>query len=179
MERFLTRRARPLLLVVLLEIVTFAALLIWCTAVVAVLFEKYIHQLTGSRMTAFLLVFGAPALVGWRLIGRWHKRRQARKIASVLDMASAEQLSWAQFEQDVSMHEPQLQNVRALVVRLWVGKYLCSIVVSGDGLQLCPADMPALDVPNGGKCEMCGAQLEKRLFGGWACRYCGTVVGKK
>lgn len=173
MEHYLTRKARPNPLVVLVEIVLFAPLAFWCCISGTIFFEEYLHQLNWAVVAAFLLLLGVPLLVCGYIIRRWYMRSKARRVAAALAWESADQVSWELFEQHADV-----RNVRAALEKLWAGKYLRNVALDFDGLKLRREDEPAQGVPNGGKCPMCGASMERRTFGGWACRYCGTVAGR-
>lgn len=177
MEHFLTKKAQPIWLLRLVECLLILPLLVWLAASVYVFFDKYIHEMSGGVVIAYLVLFGMPMAVLCLILRTRLRRRRARWIAAVLAWETEDVISWAQLDEHADM-----KNSQRLVGTLWAKRYLCNIApdfekltlhrAAAEGMQ---ADMAALQ-PR--KCVMCGAPLERRIVGDWACRHCGTVIGK-
>ncbi|MBQ7850212.1 MAG: hypothetical protein IJ343_10850 [Clostridia bacterium] len=174
MERFLTKKARPWLPWRVLEILLMLALGFWMMGGVYVLSEEAKNGFTTITVIAWLIVFGLPLLV-MVLLGRmWMNRCHAVRIARVLAWSNADELNWTQLQEMA-----KVRDVRTLVARLCEKRYLCGDTPDFVSVKLLRTqETTAGEFPHGGKCPMCGAQLEKRSSGSWACRYCGTAAGK-
>lgn len=174
MEQFLTRKARPWLLQRVLEAALMLALGIWLAGGVYVLTEEAKSGFAAIGVIAWLITFGIPLLVMVLLLRVWLNRRSAVRIARALAWANADELTWTQLQEMAEVRDAQ-----PLVARLCEKRYLRGITPDFAGVKIRQMAAPAAgEIPNGGKCPMCGAQLERRTFGDWACRYCGTVAGK-
>lgn len=173
MEQFLTRKARPFLLQRVLEAALMLALGIWLLGGVYVLTEEA-SGFTAIDVIAWLIIFGLPLLV-MVLLGRvWVNRRNAGRIARALAWANADEVPWS-----VLQEQAEVRDAQTLVARLCEKRYLRGVTPDFVSVKIRRVEAAAArEVPHGGKCPMCGAQLERRTFGDWACRYCGTVAGK-
>lgn len=173
MERYLTRKARPFWLLQLAEGLAITALLIWLAAGVYVFFDEFIRKLDVAVVLAFLILYGIPLWVLILLIRTWRRRRKARKIAGMLAWEKDNMVAWARMDEYLDMSDSQ-HLVRALCEK----KYLRNMEPEAEHLMLQHGQEDADAPMQARKCPMCGAQLERRTFGDWACRYCGTVAGK-
>lgn len=174
MERFLTRKARPWLLQRVLEAALMLALGIWLLGGIYVLTEEAAGGFTVIGVIAWLIAFGIP-LLAMALLGRvWMNRRNAARIGRTLAWINTDEVPWTVLQEQAEVRDPQ-----TLVARLCEKRYLRGVTPDFVSVKIRRVEEPAAaEVPHGGKCPMCGAALEKRTFGDWACRYCGTVIGK-
>lgn len=177
MEHFLTKKAQPVWLLRLAEGLLIPPLLVWLAAGVYVFFDKYIHELNFGVLIAYIVLFALPLAVLCLILRTWLRRRNARKIASALAWETEGVIPWAQLDDHADVRDSQ-----RMVEKLWAKGYLCNIEPDFEKLTLNreaaegnPAGKTALQAR---KCAMCGAPLEKRTWGDWACRHCGTVAGK-
>lgn len=177
MEHYLTRKARPNWLLRLVEGLLIPPLLVWLAAGVYVFFDKYIHELDFAVVLAYVVLFVLPLAVLCLILRTWLRRRNARKIAAVLAWETEDVIPWAQLDEHADVRDAQ-----RLVEKLWAKGYLRSIEPDFEKLTLQrenAAGDPAEKTPlQARKCTMCGAPLEQRTFGDWACRHCGTVAGR-
>lgn len=173
MKSFLTKKARPCWLIRLVEVVVVGALLVWIAAGLYVLCGEYVEGLDLADVAAYFILIGIPAAVVGFVLARWMLRSGAKKIDRVLALETADGLSWAQLEEKAGVRDAQ-----ALVMRLCDKGYLCCVGPEYDMLTI-DHEAASADGVTIRHCPNCGALLEKRTFGDWACRYCGTVAGKK
>lgn len=172
MEHYLTRKARPNWLLGLMEPLLFVALGFWCAVGVDVTVERFSRSLAPQEVFACLVVVGVPLAVWCWLLRRWMLRRSALKAARVLAQQHQTVVTWAHLE------DAGLRNAQRLLGKLWEKDYLHNITCGEPGVMLAMPEGTVSPAPNGGKCAMCGAPLERRTFGDWACRHCGTVAGR-
>lgn len=176
MEQFLTRKARPVWLLRALEALQVVAYAIWLAAGLSVMLDDPPYGLELVEIIAYLLLFGLPCWVLVRIIRAWKLRAKARKLAETLAWETTDEIQWTTLDEHTGVGDSQ-----RLVEKLHRKGYLRNITPDFDKLTLhrAPADTGAAEgAPSVRKCPMCGAQLERRTFGDWACRYCGTVAGK-
>lgn len=177
MEHFLTKKAKPIWLLRLAEGLLIPPLLVWLAAGVYVFFEKYIHELSGGVVIAYLVLFALPLAMLCLILRTWLRRRNARKIAAALAWETEDVIPWAQLDEHAEVKDSQ-----RIVGKLWAKHYLRNIepdfgklTLHREVAEVSPAENMALQTR---KCPMCGAHLEKRSWGDWACRHCGTVISK-
>lgn len=177
MEHFLTRRARPFWLLQMVEGVLIPPLLVWLAAGVYVFFDTYIHELSFSILIAYIVLFALPLAVLCLILRARLRRRNARKIAAALARETQDVIPWTQLDEHADV-----RDAKRMVEKLWTKGYLRNIEPDFEKLTLqreaAEGDPAARAALQARKCAMCGAPLEKRSWGDWACRHCGTVAGK-
>ena len=177
MPLFLTKKARPGWLRRTLEAVLGTAAAVWLAAGTSVLMDELASGIDAFEGIAYVILWGLPLWLLVMLISAWRLRAQAEKLTAKLIWETEDEIAWATLDEHTGM-----RNTRALVEKLFRKGYLCNLTPDFDKLTLHHAALKA-EASDGvlrsiGKCPMCGAPLEKQTFGGWACRYCGTVAGK-
>ena len=177
MERFLTRKAQPFWLLRLMEGLLILPLLVWLAAGVYIFFDTYIHEMSFGVLFAYAVLFVLPLAVLCLIFRTWLRRRNARKIASALAWETEDVIPWAQLDEHAGV-----RDTHRMVGKLWEKRYLRNIEPDFEKVTLHretaegnATEKTALQVR---QCPMCGAPLEKRSWGDWACRHCGSVVGK-
>ena len=177
MEHFLTKKVQPIWLLRLVEGLLIPPLLVWLAAGVYVFFDTYIHEMNFGVLIAYVVLFALPLAVLWLILRTWLRRRNARKIASALAWETEDVIPWAQLDEHAAVRDAQ-----RMVEKLWTKGYLRNIEPDFEKLTLhreaAEANAAEKTAIQARKCAMCGAPLEKRSWGDWACRHCGTVAGK-
>ena len=177
MPLFRTKKAQPGWLRRTLEAVVALACAVWLAACTAVMLDELASGMDIYDVLAYAILWGLPLWLLLTILGAWRLRRKAGKLTAKLAWETKDEIPWATLDEHTGMN-----NTQALVEKLFRKGYLRNVAPDFDKLTLHRAaiEAEAAEVVLRAlqKCPMCGATLEMRTFGDWACRYCGTVVGK-
>lgn len=173
MERFLTKKARPHWLRVLLEVLLALPILVWTAAGVSVMLDEIPRGPGAARIFAYVIVTGLPLFLLLHLLRTWRRRNLARKIARVLAVQTQDMINW----ETLRFCCPMARLEETLETLLDKG-YLCDVTAGQEGVSVLRGAVPEWPGMQEIRCSVCGEMMEKRTGGDWACRRCGNVISK-